>query len=256
MSASGLAVRLKTIDHLPSQIRCQHGSESFTAAMKEIEAMRRFRSPNIIRILDSAVVQEADHSSGFGTVPSSDGDGGAAGGVGKTVYLFLPYYPLGNLQDAINRHVVNGTRYSESEMLQLFLGTAKALQAMHHYRLPDVPVGGREEISSNSGSGSRSSRGQPSKRSQMKAEQDEAPLIDGMAANGEADPFGIESDPEEEDDENDGHNGGRGTAYPPKPNKGKGKSVTIEQPALGGEGTEAGRGGEMVPYAHRDIKPG
>lgn len=46
--------------------------------------MRRFKSPNIIRILDSAVVQEADHSSGFGNIPSSDADAGSAG---KTVRI-------------------------------------------------------------------------------------------------------------------------------------------------------------------------
>lgn len=214
--------------------------------MKEIEAMRRFRSPNIIRILDSAVVQEADHSSGFGNIPSSDA--GADGGLGKTVYLFLPFYPLGNIQDAINRHVVNGTRYSEQEMLSLFLGTCKAVRAMHKYRLPDVPVGGREEATD-----SRSKSGQPSKRGKMSIRgdgSDSAPLIDGAARNGESDPFGIESDPEDDDEEDNA----LGAAYPPKPNKGKGKEVV--QPSLGGEGTEQGKGGELVPYAHRDIKPG
>lgn len=34
--------------------------EAVQAAMKEVEAYRRFRHPNIIKILDSAVVQEGD----------------------------------------------------------------------------------------------------------------------------------------------------------------------------------------------------
>jgi len=34
--------------------------EAIQAAMKEAEAYRRFRHPNIIKILDSAVVQEGD----------------------------------------------------------------------------------------------------------------------------------------------------------------------------------------------------
>jgi serine/threonine kinase 16 len=34
--------------------------DAIQAAMKEIEAYRRFRHPNIIKILDSAVVQEGD----------------------------------------------------------------------------------------------------------------------------------------------------------------------------------------------------
>lgn len=36
------------------------GHEGFQEAMKEIEAYRRFRHPNIIIILDSAVVQEGE----------------------------------------------------------------------------------------------------------------------------------------------------------------------------------------------------
>lgn len=203
--------------------------------------MRRFRSPYIIRILDSAVVQEAagDYSSGF---DSREAD--SAGG--KTVYLFLPFYPLGNVQDAIHRHVVNGTRYSEAEMLNLFLGTCKAVQAMHAYRLPSVPLGGRERT--------KAAKGQPAKVNQMSANNDQAPLIDGAADTGVSDPFGIDSDPDDDDD--DDHTG----AYPPKPSrdvKGKGKQrEVIEQSSLGGEGTESGQVGDLVPYAHRDIKPG
>ncbi|CAO1628338.1 unnamed protein product [Parajaminaea phylloscopi] len=235
------------------KIRCSHGSESFTAAMKEIEAMRRFRSPNIIRILDSAVVQEADHASGFGSVPTSDV--GADGGVGKTVYLFLPFYPLGNIQDAINRHVVNGTHFSEREMLALFLGTCKAVQAMHQYRLPNVPLSGREGYSESDSRG-----GQPSKKSGMSiggaagSGTDAAPLLDGIAKTGESDPFGIESDPEDDESESEEVSQHRAAAYPPKPSKGKGKEVA--QASLGGESTETGQGGDLMPYAHRDIKPG
>lgn len=244
----------RTAGPVSPQIRCSHGSESFTLAMKEVEAMRRFRSPNIIRILDSAVVQETDHSSGFGNLP--EGQGG--GSDGRTVYLFLPYYPLGNIQDAINRHAVNGTRYSERDMLQLFLGTCRGIEAMHRYRLPDVPLGGRQPEANGQHSSAGSSRGggQPSKKKMMSPsnnqeedEQDNEPLIEGAAANGSSDPFGIESDPESDGDDEDGS-----ARYPPKPSKGKGRE--IEQPAFGGEGMESGKGGELVPYAHRDIKPG
>lgn len=215
--------------------------------------MRRFRSPNIIRILDSAVVQEADHTSGFGSVPTSNM--AADGGLGKTVYLFLPFYPLGNIQDAINRHVLNGTHYSEREMLSLFLGTCKAVQAMHHYRLHSIPLGDRDSLLD-----SQSSRGQPSKRNGMSVRgsggcknqtDDSAPLIDGAARNGEFDLFGIESDDASDDDDLPERHA---SVYPPKLSKGKKRAV--EQPSLGGDGTKTGRGGELLPYAHRDIKPG
>lgn len=44
------------------------GQEGVKEAMKEVEAYRRFRHPNIIKILDSAVVQDE-------------------GGEGKIIYL-------------------------------------------------------------------------------------------------------------------------------------------------------------------------
>lgn len=42
------------------KIRCPEGSEAVREAMKEVEAYRRFRHPNIIRCLDSCVVQDKD----------------------------------------------------------------------------------------------------------------------------------------------------------------------------------------------------
>jgi len=38
------------------------------------------------------------------------------------------------LQDAINAHVVNGTHFSEREMLRLFKGVCEAIRAMHMYK--------------------------------------------------------------------------------------------------------------------------
>ncbi|PBK75688.1 protein kinase [Armillaria solidipes] len=103
------------------KIRCPTGTEGVKEAMREVEAYRRFRHPNIIRILDSAVVQDPD-------------------GEGKIVYLFLPLYKKGNLQDAINANVVNGTHFPEQEMVRLFKGTCQAVRAMHTYRAPVGPA--------------------------------------------------------------------------------------------------------------------
>ncbi|KAI0029348.1 Pkinase-domain-containing protein [Vararia minispora EC-137] len=97
------------------KIFCPMGMEGVKQAMREVEAYRRFRHPNIIRILDTAVVQD---------------------GEGKIVYLFLPVYKRGNLQDEINRHMQAGTHYSERHILQLFKGTCEAVRAMHTYRTP------------------------------------------------------------------------------------------------------------------------
>ncbi|GAA94070.1 uncharacterized protein L969DRAFT_45043 [Mixia osmundae IAM 14324] len=93
------------------KIRCQ-SSEGYRIAMKEVEAYKRFRHPYCIRCLDSCVIQDEE---------------------GQVIYLFLPFYKRGNLQDAINDHVTSGSRFGEREMLRLFLKTCEAVRAMHTY---------------------------------------------------------------------------------------------------------------------------
>ncbi|OAV91744.1 NAK protein kinase [Puccinia triticina 1-1 BBBD Race 1] len=95
------------------KIRCPLGSDSVNEAIKEVEAYKRFRHPNIIRCLDSCVVQDKD-------------------GDGKVVYLFLPYYSKGNLQDLVNLHT-DLAPLPENDILKYFLGTAQAVSAMHSY---------------------------------------------------------------------------------------------------------------------------
>jgi len=56
------------------------GQEGVKAAMREVEAYRRFRHKNIIKILDSAVVQDE-------------------GGEGKIIYLQVPLVPIPLMAD-------------------------------------------------------------------------------------------------------------------------------------------------------------
>ncbi|KAL1922421.1 uncharacterized protein VTP21DRAFT_9960 [Calcarisporiella thermophila] len=101
------------------KIRCPFGTDSLKAAMKEVDMYRMFNHPNIIRVLDTCVVQDKDGS--------------------KVVYIFMPYFKRGNIQDAINNHLVNKTHYSEREILRIFRGVCYAVRALHTYQLPDVP---------------------------------------------------------------------------------------------------------------------
>ncbi|KAJ7814617.1 kinase-like domain-containing protein [Mycena olivaceomarginata] len=90
-------------------------------------ALKKIRCPtvphqtsNIIRILDSAVVQDPD-------------------GDGKNCYSVATF------KTAINANVVNGTHFPEQEMVRLFKGTCEAIRAMHTYRAPvgaTLPKGG------------------------------------------------------------------------------------------------------------------
>lgn len=86
--------------------------------MREVDAYRLFSHvPTIISAVDHAVATER-----------------GADDATKTVYVVLPYYRRGNLQDMINANMVNRTAFAEKHLLMLFLGVCRALRAMHDYR--------------------------------------------------------------------------------------------------------------------------
>ncbi|KAJ4268374.1 Serine/threonine-protein kinase env7 [Fusarium torreyae] len=100
------------------KIRCPFGAESVQQAMREVDAYRLFSHvPTIISAVDHSVATErgADEAT-------------------KTVYVLLPYYKRGNLQDMINANLVNHDRFPERRLMLLFLSVCKALRAMHDYR--------------------------------------------------------------------------------------------------------------------------
>jgi serine/threonine kinase 16 len=57
------------------------------------------------------------------------------------VYILLPYYRRGNLQDMINANLVNHKKFSERRLMGLFLGVCRALKAMHQYKVKGAPGG-------------------------------------------------------------------------------------------------------------------
>lgn len=108
------------------KIRCPFGQESVSLALKEVEAYTLFSPhPNIITSVDYSVESAKDRSD-----PGS-----------KTVFILLPYYRRGNLQDAINANLVNHSNFPERRLMILFLGVARALKAMHQYRVKGAPGG-------------------------------------------------------------------------------------------------------------------
>jgi len=117
--------------------------------MKEVEAYALFSpNPNIIHSVDYCV--SADRS-----------DPGA-----KTVYILLPYYRRGNLQDIINANLVNHTKFPEKKLMVLFLGVCKALKAMHYYKVKGGP-------GENSQKKARRIRGEAAQADQEAAEEAE-----------------------------------------------------------------------------------
>lgn len=100
------------------KIRCPFGHESLQIAMTEVENYRIFNSPRIIRALESAVVTDPDGS--------------------KVVYIVLPYYQRGNLQDRINDNLINNRYFEEHELVGLLVEICRGLVVMHKHHLPAI----------------------------------------------------------------------------------------------------------------------
>lgn len=181
------------------KIRCPFGQESVAHAMKEVEAYALFApNPNIMHSVDYCV--SADRS-----------DPGA-----KTVYILLPYYRRGSLQDIINANLVNHTKFPERRLMVLFLGVCKALKAMHNYKVK----GGSGD--SNSVNKAKKIRGEAARADQEA--QNEVDQRRGRQVGRDED-----LDGEQEEPLMDGE-------------------VTISQEGIAP--------GDIRAYAHRDIKPG
>lgn len=137
--------------------------------MREVDAYRLFEHvPTIISAIDHNVATErgADEST-------------------KTVYILLPYYKRGNLQDMINANLVNHTHFPERKLMVLFLGVCKALRAMHNYKTPVERMEmGREEDHARGGDGDgETDRRRGATRGKRTEEQEEGeqerPLMEG-----------------------------------------------------------------------------
>ncbi|KAK4049253.1 Serine/threonine-protein kinase env7 [Microbotryomycetes sp. JL221] len=219
------------------KIRCPLGSDSVKQALKEVEAYKRFKHPNIIRCLDSCVVQDKDDQGG------------------KVIYLFLPFYKNGTVQHTISANAVNGSRYAERDMLSIFLGTCQAVRAMHEYHAGP---------SAATSSLSRSSRYPPpsssstmtlrdDERQRYEEEEDEDRIITRGDNEDEALIGGLETTRQqlvEQDQEQDSHE---------SENDGDGIVLSkLDQESIDkndSTSTTQSVQRKQQPWAHRDIKP-
>ncbi|RDA89216.1 hypothetical protein CP532_0592 [Ophiocordyceps camponoti-leonardi (nom. inval.)] len=186
------------------KIRCPFGEESVSQAMREVEAYRLFdHVPTIISAVDHVVATER----------------GSSDESSKTVYVLLPYYRRGNLQDMINSNLVNRSAFAERHLMMLFLGVCKALQAMHRYRPP-----------SSSSSAER------------------------MRVGGEDD----ENDDDDEDEEADQNRSDLQDQPLMAPNSSSSQShhPSSASPTRQQQQRQSSSSNKPRSYAHRDIKPG
>lgn len=149
--------------------------------MKEVEAYKLFsNSQGIIHSVDYSIASER----GGGSDPQS-----------KTVYVLLPYYRRGNLQDMINANLVNHTRFPEKKLMALFLGVCRALREMHHYSGGGGPPqpermevngegGGNKRPKKKDGTGKRSAQAAAGADEEDEAEQQRPLMADELPGAG------------------------------------------------------------------------
>lgn len=168
--------------------------------MREVDAYKLFaNTPGIIHSIDYAIASER-----------------GGGEASKTVYVLLPYYRRGNLQDLINANLVNHTKFPEKRLMQLFLGVCRAMREMHVYR------GGAAADDDAAGGDTRG------ERMEMRVNGVDENVV---ASKGRPKGRGRADSGADEDDE-----------------------TAQQRPLMRGE--EGVQSGEVKSYAHRDIKPG
>lgn len=92
-----------------------HTRESERDAMREAELYKSFDHPNLVRCVDSALVQCHDLSKPF----SSE------------ALILLPYFRRGTLQDELTMRARSRDHMAETRLLELFLGMCQGVQAIH-----------------------------------------------------------------------------------------------------------------------------
>lgn len=167
-------------------------------------------------------------------------------GEGQIVYLFLPLYSRGNLQDAINTHSLNGTHFSESEILRYFRGTCEAVRAMHTFHGPV-----KKDSSKPNGSAGRS---EPRRTAQPQAQSSHG----GDDSEDEDERNQMLPEPEGDDEGGFSYDGAGGKGVPllAKNRVEQGDVIFDGDQELADSLPTPDGEGELVPYAHRDLKPG
>ncbi|SMN21547.1 similar to Saccharomyces cerevisiae YPL236C Putative protein of unknown function [Maudiozyma saulgeensis] len=94
------------------KITCPFGDiESVSNALQEIDCYKIFQNPHIVSCVDSQIIQGKDGS--------------------KTIYILLPYFKYGSIQETINRNLLDGTYISEQECIRLTIDICTGLICLH-----------------------------------------------------------------------------------------------------------------------------
>lgn len=96
------------------RISC-HSTDDQRIAVREIELTRTIKHPNVVEIMDWKL----------------EGDADIVVNAISHVYILLPYYKNGSLQDHLNLRAKSNDHMSEEQVLQIFVGICEGLKALH-----------------------------------------------------------------------------------------------------------------------------
>lgn len=92
-------------------------TSSTQKALNEVSYYNQFKSPYIIKAIDSSSIQELDGS--------------------RSIYILLPYFKNGSLQDLINTTILDPeVTLSEHEILRIFIAICRGVLTLHSYHTP------------------------------------------------------------------------------------------------------------------------
>ena len=104
-------------------------------SLNEINNYKKFQSQNIIKIIDEQIIQEYEEHLGFTvnvTQRENRYDNNGSTNVLKVCYMLFPYYPLGTLQDCINRRMFNAdSLWNEKQFIDILISIAEGLLYLH-----------------------------------------------------------------------------------------------------------------------------
>ncbi|KAI9302183.1 kinase-like domain-containing protein [Cunninghamella echinulata] len=107
------------------KIRCKLGNEQVKRAKQEIKVHGLFQHKYIVPILDTTILKDSD---GY-----------------KVVYIIMPFYKRGTLQDNIEYYYTSGKHFTERQIYKLFKDICYALNVLHLYNSSEQFKDGKEE---------------------------------------------------------------------------------------------------------------
>ncbi|KAL8563965.1 hypothetical protein ACOMHN_025296 [Nucella lapillus] len=99
-----------------------HTTEEEKIALQEVEVMKNLHHANLVPLVTHSVLKVNHHSKTMDIV--------------SEVFIVMPLYSRGSMQDKIDLLTKRSEKMSESEIWRIFLGTCKGVSAMHSHDPP------------------------------------------------------------------------------------------------------------------------